>query len=72
MNYLLDTCVLSELVKPLPHPTVIDWLTDTASDSLFLSAMTIGELRKGCDQVAEVKEKSPISALADDPHDRVP
>jgi len=28
VNYLLDTCVLSELVKPQPEPKVVDWVGD--------------------------------------------
>ena len=75
MNYLLDTCVLSELVKPLPHPAVIDWLTDTASDRLFLSAMTIGELRKGVLKLPESKKKVRLThwltALMTEYHDRI-
>ena len=47
MNYLLDTCVLSELVKPQPEPKVVDWVGDRDEYCLFLSVITIGELHKG-------------------------
>lgn len=47
MNYLLDTCVLSELVKPQPEPKVVDWVGDQDEYCLFLSVITIGELHKG-------------------------
>ena len=47
MNYLLDTCVISELVKPSPDTNVIDWLGNTPSERLYLSVITIGEVRKG-------------------------
>ena len=47
MKYLLDTCTLSEYVKKKPNPTVIDWLDNQDEDKLFISIITIAELRKG-------------------------
>ena len=47
MKYLLDTCVISELVKPTPNRKVVDWLNELPSEALFLCAITIGEVRKG-------------------------
>lgn len=47
MSFLLDTSVLSELVRKMPHPGVVDWLSHQDEDSLFLSVLTLGELEKG-------------------------
>ncbi|CAK8713882.1 hypothetical protein GCAAIG_03220 [Candidatus Electronema halotolerans] len=47
MNYLLDTCVISELVRPVPNAAVLEWLASVPSERLFLSALTIGELKRG-------------------------
>lgn len=47
MRYLLDTCVVSELVKPAPHPGVVRWLQEREEETLFLSVLTFGELQKG-------------------------
>ena len=47
MRYLLDTCVLSELVKPGPAPGVMTWMAGRKADELFVSAMTLGELQRG-------------------------
>jgi toxin FitB len=47
VNYLLDTCVLSELVKPQPEPKLVEWVDDRDEHRLFLSVITIGELHKG-------------------------
>jgi len=47
MNYLLDTCVVSELVKPRPDPVVAKWVRANDENALFLSVMTLGELEKG-------------------------
>ena len=61
MNYLLDTCVLAELVKPNPNSKVIDWITDTDDERLFLSVITIGEIRKGLTKLPESKKKKTLS-----------
>ena len=47
MKYLLDTCLLSELVKPVPHAPVLDWMSAQHAENLFGSAMTLGELERG-------------------------
>ena len=47
MSYLVDTCALSELVRPSPSPEVVDWFKQIPSDALFLSVLTLGEIRKG-------------------------
>jgi predicted nucleic acid-binding protein len=43
--YLLDTCIISEARRRTPQ--VVAWLQSTRSESLFLSAITIGEITKG-------------------------
>ena len=47
LAYLLDTNVLSEAYKPKPHPGVIAFLKSADPTTVFLSVLTIGELRKG-------------------------
>lgn len=47
MNYLLDTCFISELRKPEPNKLVLEWFNTVEENSLFISALTIGELRYG-------------------------
>ena len=46
-QYLLDTCVLSEFVKPKPERKVVDWLNSVDLEAVFLSAVTIGEIQFG-------------------------
>ena len=46
-QYLLDTCVLSEFVKPKPERKVVDWLNSVDPEAVFLSAVTIGEIQFG-------------------------
>ena len=47
MKYLLDTCVISELVKQRPKTRVVEWLKRQDPDSLYLSFVTVGEIKKG-------------------------
>ena len=49
-QYLLDTCVISEFVKPKPERKVVDWLNSINAESLYLSAVTIGEIQFGTSQ----------------------
>ncbi len=45
--FLLDTNIVSESRKPKPHGGVMAWLAAQESASLYISAMTIGELQRG-------------------------
>ena len=47
LNYLLDTCVISEFVKPKPEKRVLEWLNSLDSDRAFLSVVTLGEIQRG-------------------------
>lgn len=47
MSWLLDTCVLSELVKPKPDAGLVAWVESNDEGRLYLSALTLGELAKG-------------------------
>lgn len=53
MSYLLDTNVLSEAVRKQPDPKVRDWLERTPDDLLYVSVLTLGELRKGIEMTAD-------------------
>ena len=57
MNYILDTNVISELVAAQPNPKVIRWINEVDPDKIFLSVITIGELKKGISKLPESKRK---------------
>lgn len=46
-GFLLDTNVISELIKPKAEPKVIQWIQATDESLFYLSVLTIGEIRKG-------------------------
>lgn len=62
MSYLLDTNVISELRKgERADPNVIAWFADLADEEVFLSVLTIGEIRRG---IESVRRRDPDSAAA--------
>jgi predicted nucleic acid-binding protein len=46
-GYLLDTNIPSELVRTKPNPCVVEWLNAQENEHLFLSVVTLGEIKKG-------------------------
>ena len=57
MNYLIDTNALSALKKRKPHPGVAHWFAERSAATLYLSVLTLGELRKGIEAMAEGERK---------------
>ncbi|MGD9009677.1 MAG: type II toxin-antitoxin system VapC family toxin [Desulfobacteraceae bacterium] len=60
MNYLLDTCLISELAKSEPHKKVVDWVLSENETSFYLSVLTFGELHKGVEKLPESKKKDEL------------
>jgi predicted nucleic acid-binding protein len=60
VKFLLDTCVISELVRPRPERNVIRWVDSVDERKLFLSALTLGELEKGIAKLPESSRKSDL------------
>ncbi|TSE37764.1 Toxin FitB [Tepidimonas fonticaldi] len=58
MSYLIDTNVLSELRRRQPDEHVVRWMTNRPASTLYLSVLTLGELRKGIDGLADGERKS--------------
>jgi toxin FitB len=47
LSYLLDTCVVSEFVKPKPDKNVLSWLNGMDAGRIYLSVVTLGEVQQG-------------------------
>jgi predicted nucleic acid-binding protein len=58
VSFLLDTCVLSELVKKNPRHQVVDWVDAQEESTLYLSVLTIGELEKGIVKLPASRRKT--------------
>ena len=57
MKYLLDTCVISEVIKPQADKNVISWMQNQNENSLYLSVLTFGEIEKGIEKVTDKMNK---------------
>lgn len=53
MSYLLDTNVISELVRPKPAKAVLAWFENVPSEALHISVLTLGEIRKGVEYMPD-------------------
>jgi len=65
VTYLLDTCVLSELVKKKPNGGVVEWLEQQEELSLYLSVITFGELQKGISKLVESRRRKKLQDWVD-------
>lgn len=58
MSFLLDTNVVSEWTKSRPNAGVITWLAEADEDRVFVSVVTLAELRHGIERVSPGKRKA--------------
>ena len=58
MSYLVDTSVLSELRRKKPNAAVVQWFSQRPARTLYLSVLTLGEIRKGIEGVSEARHKA--------------
>jgi len=61
VSYLVDTNIYSEPVKPKPEPKVVEWLCKHERE-LYVSTVTIGEIRRGIERLPEGKRKTQLGA----------
>ena len=62
---VLDTNVVSEAMKPEPHPRVRAWLNDQAAETLYLSSVTLAELLFGIAALPVGKRKDMLAQALD-------
>jgi predicted nucleic acid-binding protein len=62
---VLDTNIISEAMKPEPHPAVRAWLNEQAAETLYLSSVTLAELLFGIATVPAGKRKNMLSRALD-------
>jgi len=60
MNYLLDTNVISELISKRPDREVVEWLDRLDPNTVYLSVITIGEIRKGMEKLPSSKRRDRV------------
>ena len=64
-GFLLDTNVVSELIRPRPDANVRRWVDATQEILLYLSVLTIGEIRKGITSLPQSSRRSRLESWLD-------
>ncbi len=62
MNYLLDTNVVSEWAKLHPDPGVVSWLAEADEDRVFLSVISLAELRHGVERMPAGRRRNRLDS----------
>ena len=61
-GFLLDTNIISELVKPKPEANVVEWIENTDESLLYLSVLTLGEIRRGIAALPQSRRRATLEA----------
>lgn len=61
-GFLLDTNCISEIVRPKPDPNVVEWMEAAEETLLYLSVLTLGEIRKGLAILPQSKRRTRLEA----------
>lgn len=61
-RYLLDTNIISNVVKPKPSQTLLKWMAEQADDDLFIASLTIAEIRRGILQQPQGQKREALDA----------
>ena len=64
-GFLLDTNVISELVRPRPDSRVVKWIDSTAESLLYLSVLTLGEIRTGITSLVDGRRRVSLESWLD-------
>jgi predicted nucleic acid-binding protein len=64
-GFLLDTNIISELVKPRPEANVTEWIEGTDESLLYLSVLTLGEIRRGIAVLPQSRRRVALEAWLD-------
>lgn len=62
MRYLLDTNIISNFTKPTPSSSLIAWMAEQSDEDLFISSLTVAEIRKGILEMPRGKRREALDA----------
>ncbi|MDB5051774.1 MAG: toxin, family [Fibrobacteres bacterium] len=65
MKYLLDTCLISELVGKNPDRKVVKWVAECDEELAYLSVLTLGEIQKEISGIPDAKRKAALQKWLD-------
>lgn len=66
MKYLLDTNIISELVSKKPNEEVLKFLSSLDDNSVYLSVITIGEIKSGIENLQNITKKENLTKWLED------
>ncbi|GJE16551.1 Toxin FitB [Methylobacterium marchantiae] len=61
-RYLLDTNVISDIVKPTPSTLLTAWLADRPDSDLFIASLTVAEIRRGILEMPSGRKRDDLEA----------
>ena len=62
MRYLLDTNIISNVTKPTPSEALVAWMADQPDQDLYISALTVAEIRRGVLEKPAGKRRNELEA----------
>jgi predicted nucleic acid-binding protein len=64
-RYLLDTNILSNVVKPKPSESLLTWMAAQRDEDLFITSLTVAEIRRGILEKPRGKKRDALDAWSD-------
>ena len=61
-RYLLDTNIISNIVKPRPNARLLKWMAERRDEDLFVASLTIGEIWRGILELLKGRKRSALEA----------
>lgn len=61
-GFLLDTNCISEVMRPHPEPRVLEWMEGTDERLLYLSVLTLGEIRRGVASLPQSRRRAQLES----------
>lgn len=62
MRYLLDASIISNFTKPTPSSSLVAWMAEQADEDLFISSLTVAEIRKGILEMPQGRRREALDA----------
>lgn len=66
-RFLLDTNIISNVVRPRPSESLMVWMAERSDEELFISALTLAEIERGIRQMPDGRRKSELAAWFEGP-----
>ena len=66
-RYLLDTNIISNVTKPIPSPSLLAWMAEQPDESLFISSLTIAEIRRDMLEKPAGRKRNALEAWFEGP-----